>query len=376
MDVLASKNVAKFGPILEREADFIVDHLLKETEEKGSIDVVKPLQFATMNFLFVTCLGMRATSVKDPLFVDVITVIDKNMKMCGVAEDTAWFLPILSVLDFILRKEVKQKAFIEEKRNPLFRRLIKESLASGEDSLTKSLYALKDETGLLDDDGIMVTISKFLIVSFFRAVRTPKTYLPKSIDELIGAGADTTSGTLAWTFSILSHYPEIQAELIRELDAFIAVNKRIPKFNERESLPYMISVQKECMRFRPPTHFGLLHEAQEDGKFDICFDKRHTTSILNVFRMQFNAEATLFPREASWFAICMPPTRTLTYIPNPRSLFLRVSLIISRPCRLQQTLELRREITIILAGVAAFVPVSIWYVRCVICFFACNLDDV
>ncbi|KAG2228137.1 hypothetical protein INT45_009183 [Circinella minor] len=241
LDVLAPKNIKKFAPILERESDFIVEHLLKTTEEKGSIDVVKPLQFATMNFLFVTCLGKRATSVNDPMFVEVIGIIDINMKMCGVAEDTAWFLPILSLVDTVTGKEAKQKAFIRERRNPTFRRLIKEALERDEDSLVKNLYALKDENNMLDDDGIMVTIN-----------------------ELIGAGADTTSGTLAWAFAILTHHHEVQAEIIRELDAFISVHKRVPKFEEREELPYLISVQKECMRYRPSTHFGLMHEATDD----------------------------------------------------------------------------------------------------------------
>ncbi|KAI9493660.1 cytochrome P450 [Zychaea mexicana] len=282
LDVLAPKNINKFGPILEREADFIVEHLLKTTEEKGSIDVVKPLQFATMNFLFVTCLGMRATHVKDPLFVDVVSVIDRNMKMCGVAEDTAWFLPILSVLDFVLRKEAKQKAFIKEKRDPLFRRLIKEALESDRDSLVKSLYALKDETNLLDDDGIMVTIN-----------------------ELIGAGADTTSGTLAWTFAILTHHPEVQAEIVRELDAFISVHKRVPKFSEREELPYLISVQKECMRYRPPTHFGLMHEATDDLECRGYFIPKGTVLVSNMYATHKNEQ--VFP-EAEKFI----PTRFLS----------------------------------------------------------------
>ena len=171
---MAPKNIKKFAPILERESDFIVEHLLKTTEEKGSIDVVKPLQFATMNFLFVTCLGKRATSVEDPMFTDVIGIVDINMKMCGVAEDTAWFLPALSFVDTLTGKEAKQKAFIRDRRNPTFRRLIKEALERDEDNLVKNLYALKDESNLLDDDGIMVTISKYhlwVIIIFYGGIK-------------------------------------------------------------------------------------------------------------------------------------------------------------------------------------------------------------
>lgn len=72
--------------------------------------------------------------------------------------------------------------------------------------------------------------------------------------------------SLSWGFAILCHYPDVQKKLRDEVDAFIAVHKRLPTFAEREQLPYLISVQKECMRYRPTTPFGVLHENTEDRK--------------------------------------------------------------------------------------------------------------
>ena len=65
---------------------------------------------------------------------------------------------------------------------------------------------------------------------------------------------------------ILCRHPEVQRQITDELDEFIAKHKRLPLFDERESLPYSIAAQKECMRFRPATPFGLPHEAIEDCK--------------------------------------------------------------------------------------------------------------
>ena len=66
---------------------------------------------------------------------------------------------------------------------------------------------------------------------------------------------------------ILCHYPEVQKTIRDELDQFIRTNGRLPSFDERENFPYSISVQKECMRFRPVTFFGIPHEATKEFKY-------------------------------------------------------------------------------------------------------------
>ena len=87
------------------------------------------------------------------------------------------------------------------------------------------------------------------------------------IADLILAGNDTTAVMLTWAIVLLCHYPAVQKKISAELDQFIHTHKRLPTFEERESLPYSISVQKECMRFRPTLAFGISHEAERDCKF-------------------------------------------------------------------------------------------------------------
>lgn len=84
--------------------------------------------------------------------------------------------------------------------------------------------------------------------------------------DIVAGGADTTAVSLSWFMVIMCHHPEVQERLRAEVDEFILANKRYPTFADRDSFPYMISVQKECIRYRPTTHFGLLHQATEDGK--------------------------------------------------------------------------------------------------------------
>ena len=113
-----------------------------------------------MNVVLTTALGKRATSLQDPLFKKIIHVVDTGMKWAGAAEDMSTFLPVVAIFDVIFRKERRMNEFIETKRNPLFRGLIKEARESNVDCLLKSLYERKEQYDL-DDDAILVTISKY-----------------------------------------------------------------------------------------------------------------------------------------------------------------------------------------------------------------------
>lgn len=51
-----------------------------------------------------------------------------------------------------------------------------------------------------------------------------------------------------------------------EIDRFRANHDgRMPTFEDRNEFPYMISVQKECMRYRATTPFGVPHVTTKDG---------------------------------------------------------------------------------------------------------------
>lgn len=160
LEILSPRNVERFRPVLEKEADYLVDLLMSETQTHGSIDPFKPVQSASMNFILITCLGRQPVrSHNDPLFRELVRMLDRGMKMAGAAYSLSAYLPIFSIMDLVLRREKYMKHIVENERNVLFKRLIKEALEGEADCLLKSLYAVKDRYGL-DDETIMVTVSK------------------------------------------------------------------------------------------------------------------------------------------------------------------------------------------------------------------------
>lgn len=96
---------------------------------------------------------------------------------------------------------------------------------------------------------------------------------------MAAGGTDTVSNTLYWIFAFLCNYPDVQKTAATEIDNFVKLNGRIPKFTERDRFPYLTSLIKECMRIRPTTAFGAPHQAEEDSKYKLLVS-RYKKSIL------------------------------------------------------------------------------------------------
>lgn len=83
--------------------------------------------------------------------------------------------------------------------------------------------------------------------------------------DVVIAGTDTTSVTLAWLFVILVNHPHVQTKIQQEIDTFKAQHDgRLASFAEYSQMPYTMSVMKEGLRFRPPTSFGMAHVMEQD----------------------------------------------------------------------------------------------------------------
>jgi cytochrome P450 len=67
---------------------------------------------------------------------------------------------------------------------------------------------------------------------------------------VFGAGHETTSAALTWTFYLLSQHPEVEQKLQDELDTVLG--GRMPTFTDLPNLPYTEMVLKESMRLYPP----------------------------------------------------------------------------------------------------------------------------
>lgn len=80
-------------------------------------------------------------------------------------------------------------------------------------------------------------------------------------------GSDTTASTLASFVQAMIAFPEVQRKAQAEIDAVIG-ESRIPVWSDYDSLPYLATLVKETMRWRPTAPLGFPH-ALSEGAFTI-----------------------------------------------------------------------------------------------------------
>ncbi|KAF1806535.1 cytochrome P450 [Mucor lusitanicus] len=265
LSVLAPKMIEKnYMQSIRKESSDFVNRLIHTTETKGSVDPLRYLELFTLNVIFNSGFGRRFDNVDDPEFRSLAHMVEYTMKLASLDNDLPNFLPALSIVDYFIGTQVKMKNFINNERNPVYSKLIKEAFHKEGPNVVKSL----GENGfVLDDEEMLVFMS-----------------------DLIAAGTDTISVTMSWNYAILCRYPDLQKRVSAEIDSFIKIHGRVPDFSEREELPLCISVMKESMRYRPTSPFGVSHTTDKDIIVDGYLIPKDCTIISNMGSMHTNAE--------------------------------------------------------------------------------------
>ncbi|EPB82552.1 hypothetical protein HMPREF1544_10714 [Mucor circinelloides 1006PhL] len=272
LSVLAPKMIEKnYMDSIRKESFELAKRLIKVTEINGNVDPLKYLELLTLNVIFNAGFGRSFDSIDDPEFRSLANVVEVTMKLAALKNDLPSFLPALSIVDYFFGTEAKMKSFINNERNPTYRKLIREAFKKEGPNVIKSI----GENGyVMDEDDMVVFMS-----------------------DLIAAGTDTISVTMSWNYAILCRYPDLQKRVSAEIDAFIKTHGRIPNFEEREEIPLCISVMKECMRYRPTSSFGVSHTTDKDIVVDGYYIPKNSTLISNMGSMHTNAERYENPHE-------------------------------------------------------------------------------
>lgn len=106
---------------------------------------------------------------------------------------------------------------------------------------------------------------------------------------IYGAGHETTSGTLTWTWYLLSQHPAIASKLHEELDRVLG--GRLPTFADLPALPYTEMVIKESMRLYPPA-WATSRQTNQDVTVTGYPLKKDSIVLVNIYGMH---------RDERWF---------------------------------------------------------------------------
>ena len=92
-------------------------------------------------FKFDATFGKRFKSVEDPEFYALAELAEQSLRNGGSENDLSSFLPIYKIADIFTGRQNKWKKFINERRNPAFRKSIAEALLQEKPNLINSLEA-------------------------------------------------------------------------------------------------------------------------------------------------------------------------------------------------------------------------------------------
>ncbi|TVY33893.1 Cytochrome P450 monooxygenase [Lachnellula occidentalis] len=102
------------------------------------------------------------------------------------------------------------------------------------------------------------------------------------LGELVQGGADTTASHLLTLILAFAKHPDVQKKAQKQLDRVCGV-KRTPVWDDFAELPYINSIIKEGMRWRPAGVTGVPHRTREDDYYKGMFIPKDTTVFIGIW---------------------------------------------------------------------------------------------
>ncbi|KAJ7690074.1 cytochrome P450 [Mycena rosella] len=98
------------------------------------------------------------------------------------------------------------------------------------------------------------------------------------------AGSDTTLSTLLTFVLAIVLHPDVQAKAWEELDRVVPKD-RLPQFEDRDQLPYIMCIVWECLRWQPSVNLAPGHYLTETDEYRGYRIPKGTTCLANIWAM-------------------------------------------------------------------------------------------
>ncbi|XP_039980853.1 cytochrome P450 2K1-like isoform X2 [Xiphias gladius] len=257
-------NLRNYGMGKKACEDKIIEesHYLTEVIEKfkgKSLDTTKPMNYAVSNIICSMVYGSRF-EYDDPEFTSIVDRNNRNIQLAGSPAIQLYNLfPWIGkwISD---RKEFHKLADANKKQNlELFSRL--------KETLNPQMCR-----GLVDS---FLVHKQHLEDSEIYNSHFHNENLVMTVNNLFGAGTDTTSSTLRWTLLLMAKYPTIQDQVREELSRVIG--SRQVQVEDRKNLPFTDAVIHETQRLANIVPLSVPHRTSQDVTFQGHFIKKGTT---------------------------------------------------------------------------------------------------
>ena len=134
-----ASQMEKFMNNVEEESVDFAKRLISATEQNESIDPIKFLELNSMNVIFQALFGRKFDSIQDPEFCKLSEMVERSAGYAGLDQDLPNFLPILSLFKSVFNKTKQWARYVNEERDPAFKKLIEEAYEQEGPNVVKML---------------------------------------------------------------------------------------------------------------------------------------------------------------------------------------------------------------------------------------------
>ena len=117
-----------------------------------------------------------------------------------------------------------------------------------------------------------------------------------SLEDMFTAGYETTSTTLSWAFAFLLNYPQIQAEIQKQIDEVVGEN-RLPQLEDSPNLPLVNAFIRETLRVGNTADATLPHYTLQDTTLCGYRIPKDTMVIVDLGAVHMDSQGWDNPRE-------------------------------------------------------------------------------
>lgn len=150
---MGPKQIVNYIDSIQREASDLVNRCIDHTQKNGGTHPTQFFALNSINVMVSALFGKRFDSVEDPEFIQLSSMVEETIKFSGLEADITNFLPMLSVYSYLNGTQAKMKHQINQRRNPLYQKLIREAATREGPNAIKSLS--ESDFHLLEDDLII-----------------------------------------------------------------------------------------------------------------------------------------------------------------------------------------------------------------------------
>ncbi|KAM6303247.1 cytochrome P450 1A4-like [Podargus strigoides] len=252
---------------VSKEAEYLITRLLQLMEKEKFFDLNQYLVVSVANVICAMCFGKRY----DHNDQELLSVVKLSNEFGDVAAsgNPADFIPVLQYLPSRTMQLFKD---VNRRFNLFIQKLVQEHYTSFDKEyirdITDSLIEHCQEKSVAEDSRVPISNEKIINI----------------VNDLFGAGFDTVTTALSWSFLYVALYPDIQKKIQDELDRVIGQERR-PRLSDRGTLPYTEAFILETFRHSSFLPFTIPHSTTKATTLNGYYIPKDTCVFINQWQV-------------------------------------------------------------------------------------------